>query len=628
MKLTSSQNQYFQNTGAKRYLASRKEARPHALLPLTYADKPVAPTSDNFAFAMDPRTLKLTEVLATKLNDEFPPDTQDNGFAGPSAVPGNFSAILSVSGQPLDPLPLPIMDNADFIESLGLSDAIKPNDIPFLKEVIRLFFGHATPANLHITKSATTAFPFFTTDNQYKKMGAHKIITNAKDFLSKFNSPGAGRKACLKEYHALPLTATFSRDQPDSVIDGKSKERRSPNEAYARGDRTSEPQIANKQIKDANGKVLVGHFAMRVRLVYANCGLANYFGTAIMACHRAVYLKRFAWTYKVRDDADKESRIQKFKYTVGSDVKNMDTTLPRWFFDFLAEELENYWEQPLIDFLMNMIRATFVSPPPGPNTPDDYNPFFGPDPLTENGTNNVGLPSGVFANPDIGKLWMTFVYVCVLRDARAIKSPVDVEPLLRGKITDHALLDMSDDACFLTNSASVRDYLLTAKSPYALLETERTTVYLGSVFAEVEGVKRSFPNPVTYITNTLARERSITGYHPVAYAEGQLARYQQYSKTPIFRDLNLIYEEEVRKAFGVNPYLIARAVAKMQKSTDIDAMVRANPHYLHYRVDPDDVSPALLDELVSTIPASDIWHHISPLLKSKTITADEISHQP
>lgn len=628
MKIDKEQEYLFKSPGAKRWLSRLKKPKPHAILPLTYDDKPSRlPDPRRFALAMDPRMLKMTETLAQRMEDEFPEDVQDNGFAGPSAVAGNFNSILCVSGQPLDPMPLPLMDNSNFIDSMGLRDSIKQQDVPWLKELIRLFFGHATPSSLHIRKAASTGFPFFTNDNQYKKLATHKILTNARDFLQKFNSPGQGRLQALNEYHAIPAIATQTRDQPDSVtkegLSYKSKVRTAPSEAYARGDVNAPIFDADKTIRTESGVIVPNHFAMRVRTVFGSSGPPNYFGTAVMGCHRAVFMKRFEFTYKVRDDKDKESRISRFKYTVGSDVKNMDTTIHKWFFDFLAEELTNYWDQDLIDFMMNMLRSTYVCPPPGSDFGEDYNPIFGPDPIKGEMTNNVGLASGVFSNPDIGKLWMTFNYLLVYRDAGALAYPSEIEAFLRGQNKDHALLDMSDDACFLTNSKRVRDYLLTAKSPYAVLEVEKTTIYLGSVFAESGGEKRSYPNPITYLVNALAREDSITSYDPVAYAEGVLARYQQYSSTPIFRDMNQIYEEEVRKAFGVNPYLIARSVAKRQKFTDLDALVRANPHYLHYRVDPNDVSKELLDELVSTIPAEDVWPYVAPLLKVPTVDLAE-----
>jgi hypothetical protein len=272
-----------------------------------------------------------------------------------------------------------------------------------------------------------------------------------------------------------------------------------------------------------------------------------------------------------------------------------------------------------------MLFATFVAPAPWRRTPDTYDPVFGPDPLKPGADLSVGLPSGIFINPDIGKLWMTFVYVILFRDAGAIHSPSELEPFLRGLNSDHALLDMSDDATLMTNSPTVRDKLMAAKSPYAVLEPETPVIFLGDVFTEEGGRKKAYPNPLTYVVNALAREDSIDRLDPISYAEGVLARYQQYSRTPIFRDLNQIYEEEVRNHLGVNPYLIARAVARRQKFNELDAMVLATPHYLPYRVDPSEVSADVLDELVATIPSEDFFNDIRHLFKVPTVPLEDLA---
>jgi hypothetical protein len=231
----------------------------------------------------------------------------------------------------------------------------------------------------------------------------------------------------------------------------------------------------------------------------------------------------------------------------------------------------------------------------------------------------------VFINPDIGKLWMTFVYVILFRDSGALSRVTEVEAFLQGRNPNHALLDMSDDATMLTNSPKVRDLLMRAESPYAVLEPETPVIFLGDVFAAAGGRKHAYPNPVTYLVNALARESSIDRIDPVSYAEGQLARFQHYSRTPIFRDMNRIYEEKVRLHLGVNPVLIARAVAKRQKFEDADALVLANPHYLQFKVDPNDVSPDILDGILSTIPANEFFNSIRHLFKVPTVELEEFN---
>lgn len=619
----------FKQVGAKRWISRKRGPRESALLPLTYDDAPTQTFDPSrYAYALDKNVLELTETLNRRFNDEFPKDSREDGFAGPTAVPGNFNGLRNVSGVGMDPLPLPLMDNAKYVESLDLANDIDSRDIPYLKELIRLFFGHVVPTPLHIRKAASTSFPYFTTDNQYKKLATIKCLHNIDDFLKSTTTTPDELKRALEEYHTIMLNAIHERHQPNTILeedgDYKAKPRVAPSEAESRAG-LSGTQNADMTVRDRNGNTVKGHFAMRRRPVWGFSGIPNYVFAAIMGCVRGVYLYRFASTYKTRGYEDKEEKISQYKYVVGSDVKSMDTTMPRWFFDFLYKELDNYWDERLIILLKRMMSSSFVAPEPWLKTPESYNPVFGPDPLSGEADLSPGLPSGIFINPDLGKLWMTFVYIILYRDSGALHSPSDIEPFLRGKNPDHGLLDMGDDATMMTNSQTVADKLRNGKSKYAVLEVESPVIFLGDVFAMEGGQKKVYPNPLTYIVNALARESSIERMHPIAYSEGVLARYQQYARTPIFRDMNAIYEEECRRSLGVNPYLIARAVAKRQKFGEIDAMVTANPQYLHYRVDPADVSKEVLDEIVATIPASDFFNSIRHLFKVPTLDSEEIT---
>lgn len=628
MKIDASAEYLFKATGAKRWLSRSRLPRANAVTPLSIQDKPER-TRDNYLYADDPRCLALTESLSRRLTETFPTDVLQSGFAGPTSVPGDFYGLLNVSGYGMDPLPIPISNNAQLIKSENLASEMRDSDRPFFRELVRLFFGHAVPANLHIRKQASTGFPFFTTDNQYKKLATLKALHNIDDFLSAAVGDRAGLKYGLNEYHSLYLYAIQERQQPNPIInkDGvfSSKPRTAATEKAAREGSYAGQTTADMGFYDHNGNLVPNHFAMRRRDVFGGNGIINYVLTAIIGCFRDVYLNRFAFTYKTRDRHDKQAKAAKYAYIVGSDVKTMDKMIPQWFTEEVFKELANYLDERVIEMMRRKFQAPYVVPPPWRKTPEGYNPLFGGDPLDPaNFKQHVGLPSGIAFNPDWGKLWMTFVYVVLYKDIGAIFTPGDVEPLLSGKNRDHALLDMSDDAAFLTNSATVASRLKKPNSPYAVLEVETPVIFLGDVFCEVEGRKEVYPNPITYVVNALAREDSVDREGPVAWAEGVMARFQVYSANPIFRDMNAIYEEEFRKHVGINPFLIARTLAKRQRFNDVDAMVRMAPAVLHYKVDPKDVSPAVLDELVATIPASDFFGHIKHLFKVPTVNYEEI----
>lgn len=628
--LIADNHQYlFSQVGAKRWLNRSRQPKANAIYLSTYSLTPKK-GSDDLIYSMDPRVLGMTERLVQRLNDAFPVDVDPTGFAGPSGVPGNFNSLLNVSGWGMDPLPIPITNNANLIKANKLASDIRAADEPWLKELVKLFFGHVAPSDLYIRKAASTGFPYFTNDNQYKKLSALKLLKECDRFLDQAVSGRQGLESALNDYHTLFLYAIQERQQPNAVTakpDGsfESKARTAPTEAEARSGDYSGGTVADMTVRDSSNTPIANHFAMRRRDVFGLNGPLNYFLTGILGCFREVYLSRFGFTYKTRDRHDKQQKISNYKFVLGSDVKTMDKMVPEWFLKRVLVELSRYLDDRVVEVIRRAYQAPYVVPPPWRETPASFNPVFGGDPLDSGSfIQHVGLPSGIAINPDWGKLWMTFVYSIVYKDCGALHSPSDLEPWLRGQNREHALLDMSDDAAFLTNSPIIAAELRKAKSPYVILEPETPVIYLGDVFCTVAGKKEVYPNPLTYIVNAVCREDSLekvtrSQSSVIEYAEGVLARYQTYSSTPIFRELNAIYEEETRRWLGINPYMIARSLARNQKFSEIDAMVKANPHVLHYKVDPKTVSPAVLDEIVAKIPATDFFNDIKHLFKVPTV---------
>jgi len=600
----------------------------NAIMPISFEAKPKIGDPNHFLYALDDRCLRMTEELAERLTKLFPTDVLPSGFAGKTGVAGDFNALRNVSGYGMDPLPIPISNNAALIKSLGLVDNIRTQDKPILDELIKLFFGHAAPAALHIRKEGSTSFPWFTKDIVYKKMATMKAYLSIDEFLNLATGGRSALKALFQKFHAVFLFAIHERQQPDSISKNEkgiwgSKDRVAPTEIEARSGSSKGNTFADKTVKDAHGNVIEGHFAMRRRDVFGMNGVINYVLTGIIGCFREVYLNRFAFTYKTRDRLDKQRKIAQYQFVVGSDVKTMDKTIPLWFLDYVLDKLPKYLDERVVEVMRRAYRAPYVVPPPYRKTSEDYNPFFGGDPTDPASfIQHVGLPSGVAFNPDWGKLWMSFVYMALYRDVGAIYGPSDIEPLLRGLNKQHALLDMSDDAAFLTNSPIVAAKLKEPSSPYAVLEVETPVIFLGDVFCEVDGQKLVYPNPITYLVNLFGRENSADklGETPMEsvlrWAEGTMARNQTYAHTPIYRDMNQIFEETCRKWVGVNPNLIASTFARRQRfKTDFDAMVVANPQVLHYKVDVKDVSPEILDDVIATIPAKEFFPLIRHLFK-------------
>lgn len=632
MQISREHEFLFKQTGAARWLKRDRSPKPAALFPLTLDAQGVSPKDSAFKekwlTSLDPRALLAKERIGHRLTELFPKDVLPSGYAGESAVAGDFYKMRNVTGNGQDPLPIPVMDNAKLIEKNGLVSAIRPEDRPWLVELVRLFFGHVVPTDLHIRKKASSGFPFFTTDNQYKKMAVLQALRNPEDFLRCMTGKTGELKEGLNTYHALLVYAIQERQQPDSITHEngvwKSKDRIAPTEQEARDGSFDGESVADKTVRDEAGNVIEGHFAMRRRDVFGGNVVVNYFLTGVLGCFREVYLNRFAFTYKTRGRQDKEDRIKAYKYVVGCDVKTMDKMIPRWFLNEVLDALSPYLDERVIELMRRAYQSPYVVPPPWRETPAGYNPVFGGSPLDQNSfTLHPGLPSGIAFNPDWGKLWMTFVYSILCRDVGALLSPSELEAFLLGQNPMIGLQDTSDDAAFLTNSETFARRLKDPKSPYAVLEAETPVIYLGDVYCMVGGSVKVYPNPITYAVNMFCREDSAHHTPLPTWGDSVAARMSIYSATPIFRDMNAIVEEECRRAIGVNPMLMARMAARQQHFQEVDAIVRSNPGAIHYKVDPKDVSPEVLDEIVATIPSTDFFDHIRHLFLKRTLIKDQ-----
>lgn len=619
MRIPKEFEPFFKASSAKTWLTRSRGPRPGNIFPSGLSGRRLE-EGGTFVTSLDPAYLAFTAELAERASKEFPTDVLPSGHAGPSGVPGDFSAILSVTRYGMDPLPIPFTDNASFLDSVGKAEGspiatrMIAKDRPWFDAIMDALFGYAAPTDLHIRKEGSTSFPSFTKDNQEKKFAALHALRESETFLALATSKEtSGLVRLLNEYHTCFLTAIHERQQPDSWSNGKPKPRTAPTEEEARNGTYTGKHIADKRVFDANGNEIEGHAAMRRRDVFGSSGPMNYWMSAIMNCYKSVFMKRFAFTYMTSTATNKEEKLGRFAYVVGSDVKTMDKTIPRWFADDFFDRMTMYLDERAVEVMRRAFRAPFVAPSPWRATPAEYNPCFGGSPFDSRSfVLHPGLPSGVAYNPIFGRVWMTFVYVTCARDLGVLSSPAQVPAFLEGKLST-VLLDAADDAAWGTNDPVIAQRLRDLRSPYAILEPETPLIYLGDVFCLVGGKLRAYPNPNTYLSNILAREDSITD--PYRWAEGIVLRQRLYSAMPVYRELNALYEATARKHLGFNPNMLAASFSGRQGGSTIDAMVLDNPAVLHYKVDPSTVSPAVLDSVVATIPHGDWFDSVKHLFR-------------
>lgn len=126
--------------GAVRYLKRYWGPQPCAIFPANAKPNPVKGSAD-YIYAMDPRMIALRNDLREWFDKNHPVDYDDSGYAGPSGIAANASALTAMSGVPMMPTPIPISNNAKFLASLKIDEMLPTRSLPILDELMRLFSG-------------------------------------------------------------------------------------------------------------------------------------------------------------------------------------------------------------------------------------------------------------------------------------------------------------------------------------------------------------------------------------------------------------------------------------------------------------------------------------------------------
>lgn len=569
-----------------------------------------------------PDYLKFTERLADRLTERFPSVQDDEGINGAEAITGDFYSLRTVSGYMMSPRSLPTVNNSLLTEELGLAKGfVTPRHEQIFKRLHQTLYTRWRPADVQVARLSSSTFPFFSKDVDYKVNHALVVLSEFESIMTRLLK--GDMNGIFTDYRVLVAHAINYRNQVDRVIkDGdifKSKDRLVNDFDYAiSGGRRGHRIPADKSIWINDTKV-DGHFAMRTRPVYGMAAPINYAYSAIMQGYREYYLDEFKFTFKHTTPEQIGEKINTFKSFRGFDVSQFDESNQTWLLHAWADEFERDWPSWVTEGMKLLFHAPYFSPPVTAEGGDGIwmgNPFN-----LEQFKLELGLPSGIAPNPDIGKFMMTFAYLCFLDDHFGDLLEVGIDVVLRGKHPRYGLLDMSDDAIILTNSEAFKQSISNrlAKgemlSPYFKLAKEDSVSFLGNVLyrAKPSDEKISLsPDIKSFFLNKFCPERGVQDKMRMYWATGWFEAMVHYSKAPGFSDAMLILREEFRRSFGVTPDSIAQAhlldapINQIEARSAVDELVLADPTKLYYRVSEKDVSPEVFDAFIAKIPHSEI----------------------
>lgn len=570
----------------------------------------------------DPRFVRFQTEIPDVLNAEFPIDVRDDGFAGPSAIISDFHALRNRAGCFMNPISIPMKSNSFLQEDLNLAPGfLTERDAQIFKDLHQYMFRTIVPSSMSIRKTASSGAPFFTASLEVKKLALALFNTYSSKILANF---GAGRlEQNFDDYELFHATYMGVRTQPDSVIVTgdkiTAKAREVNDEIFARtAGKQGRRFTADKSVRDRDGNVIPGIFAMRRRSVYAYPSAQNYWLTQFFAPLRAFYLNDAAFTYKHRHPEEIAEKLRGFRSVRGYDVKQFDQSIQSWILDAFVDHFTGFIKEEVLFFFRKLLSQPIYAPHPEvvnaagyDKEPFKYNPCFG-DPFDlSTFDRDVGLPSGIGPNPDMGKFFMTFAYLCLFDRHFHDVREVGVQKILRGEHDRYALLDMCDDAVIAVNDESfwATAERVIAEKFYVRIEAEEGIAFLGNVlFKDSREVIQATSNLVTFFRNRLCPEHGVDHWSRRAYVgTGWFEGQKHYATAPRFGEAVRIWDELWRKHFdeGMDVRFFAAQQAERHRGVPslsmADRMVLENPDKLYYRYELEELHPWVLDRLVGVV---------------------------
>lgn len=605
-----------------RMLTRRLINKPNAILP--EIPNKSAILADNYDF------LKVTEQLADSLTEAAPSNIDANGFADECAVTENFYKLRTVSGMIMSPVSVIPQDNQLLGEDLNLAKTfLSSRHEAIWKELHNTQFGSIAEAPLNIRKAASTGFPHATTDLQVKKDLLFSFATNFDHIHASIESNKL--KELFFEDQIFFGSASGLRLQPDKVLrDPKtgvfsSKDRLVNDLDYALSNgHTGRRFPASKDVY-RNGVLIPGHFAMRARTVWGAPFAPNYDVAMYFTLFRAYYLERFAFTWKHRTPKEIEDKLSRYSHVIGVDVAQFDQSVPAWILQYFCDNFVGKLDDKVIRLIEVLIKMPYFQANPVVDSKDSNGGIFMGDPFDiKTFDMKVGLPSGISPNPDIGKYVCTATYLCLLDDHFHDVLEVGLDAILCGRHQMYGLLNAGDDCVLMTNDATFRSFFDSwyklKPAFYLRIEPEVGISFLGNViYKKKNGLIKTAPNVVSFITNWLVPEHSISSRNRRDYHfKGWEDRKAHFSTAPMYDTVFGIWEEIHHKFFKESlnlreDYYRTHSKAPLLSGlTDIDRQVLLDPDKLNYKFSNSDVSASILDLVVAAIPFDTFY----PLIKN------------
>lgn len=530
------------------------------------------------------------------------------GMMTTDGLPGDLTRMLTLSGSPMKPMTSP--DPFNSYRTIASAFHTEEHEA-IARELASCMLDDWEPQNGYmIARDSTMGFDNFSFDMEDKMNAAINSLERAEYIC---NTVSKGKFAELYGSTGIVMAyyATYRMQADGSTVDQNGKLSPKPRPRYGY-DWATQPMvdipIADRIIEG----IRLPMFRQRVRIAYGLAGKINYLLGCVFSGFRDCYLKTFSPTWVTRGPDDLASKLQGW-HIVGMDVSGFDTTFPGFLAHYFLNHAADHF--PLFrDVFKYALHAPVFTPRQGKQDPG----FWTGNPMDpETFRTNVGLPSGVAFNPDLGKFGGTLQGLVILHELFGGVLG-NVRQILRHEHPEFMLKNMGDDMLIGCRSEAMQTLVYEAlgdakhevhSRSYFKFEVESPITYLGwAVYRAGRGMYTVEPNINSMLINWNAPERSAGSNFRKFPGIGWYAREEHFQKSRMYGVVSEIRDKVFKHYFGSVPAEMLEAQYRAEKAhlgdlSEEDFLLMEKPERLHF-TDVTQVSSKIIDLHARKVPPS------------------------
>lgn len=553
--------------------------------------------------SFDETHLAFLRKLSEELNETCPVDLDSEGFTR-SGVHSSFDRLRVPAGYMMNPMSFVAVDNADYIQHLGLKPKMTSEEIAIGEELWRIIFSEYLPSPIKVTKRSAGGPRRNTSDHEWKKAYGEWVLQpevladilrlhKAKDWL-----------ALANVYEMVFMMYAQKRDQTDTP--GKAREVMDLLYALSGG---KKGRIFNAD-KDVviNGKPYNGFSASRARFIHSGPWAVNVILSMMSTGTMQGMFQRFPKVFHVNTDSQIKAIVDG-TYVYCGDVKEYDRSMKEEAIKLPHRIAKEFWDEELVDMSEHLYFSAYYARPLSMDGDTgtlvgDYTNF---DPQVICGNRSGHAWTSLVAK--VNKVWET---LCVF-NSMGLDVTGNVRTFLeaRGAI---GLVNNGDDEIVYTKSRDLMDKFVAARADLSVgnyaVSREDGAVFSGRILRIDDAYPLEyFPcsRLPTAFEKIYCPERSIGGLMRPYWWVGVMQRINSRDEHPAggaaWEVHDRLYRDMMERSFGSLYGILTNAALAMPLNahdlTMAEKEVLDDPSKLYYKYADGDVRQEIVS--ISTI---------------------------